>query len=99
MKFTLVFDDSSESSSTIVSVQFTPCVEFRLNGKNSFYPHRDRPHYEKGDIVDYVQNLDVGENVALIAHDVGHGTEEELVQLQVDLDKLGFRVQTVFFLK
>jgi uncharacterized protein YijF (DUF1287 family) len=43
--------------------------------------------------------MDVGENVALIVHNVGHGTEEELVQLQVDLDKLGFRVQTVFFLK
>ena len=99
MKFTLVFDSPSESSNAVVSVQFTPCVEFRFNNKNSFYPHRDRPHYEKGDIEDYLQNLDVGENVALIVHDVGHGTEEELVQLQVDLDKLGFRVQTIFFLK
>jgi hypothetical protein len=43
--------------------------------------------------------MDVGENVAIIVHDVGHGTEKELVRLQTDLDDLGFHVQTIFFLK
>lgn len=106
MKFTLVFDNKAEAMPAVVSVQYTPCVEFRLNGKHSFFPHRDRPQYEKGDIRDYIEKLindgidfdnTASMNVALVVHTrVGHGEKWESVQLEFDLMDLGYKVTPVF---
>lgn len=106
MKFTIVFDHKSESKSHIISVLYTPCVGFQFNNKKIFYPHPDRPQYEKGDIMDYIEKLindgidfdnTASMNIALVVHTrVGHGEKWESVQLEFDLMDLGYRVTPVF---
>lgn len=101
MKFTIVFP-SHESADLSIGAVFIPCLVW-IEGQNEILnPHRENPHYQKGDVQKLLADTDVKsritdhtKKVTVVAHSTGHGTQEYLDDLVADLVSEGFEVTTV----
>ena len=96
MKFTIVFP-SHESSDLSIAAVFTPCLVWKEGMYQLRIPHPERPHYEKGDLHALFMDTVVRQRVAahtkkvtVVAHSIGHGTQEYLDLLLADLRDEGF---------
>ena len=102
MKFTLVLP-SDEASDLSIGVVFAPCLIWTIGKKHILNPHRKNPNYVLGDFqellseitIDQSINFDrdrkLGQKIFVVVHDVGHGTEEYLNDIVLDIQKSGFK--------
>lgn len=100
MHFSVVFE-SHESYDLSYSLVFTPVPVWKKGEKEIINLHKDRPHYERGDLAPLLKRENVeahlapsAKNAFVIVHRTGHGTPEYLAALQADLKAAGFAVQT-----
>ena len=96
MKFTVVFP-SHESQDLSFGVVFIPCICWVRGDRVLQNPHRNAPHYRKGDLQCFFQETGVSRSldkshkkVVVLAHQIGDGTEKDLELLQEDLWEAGF---------
>ena len=101
MKFTIVFP-SRESEDLSIAAVFTPCLVWMQGSQQLLNPHPDYPHYRKGDLkalfMDTAVRAKVSKQtnkVTVVAHSIGHGTEDDLENLKQDLVEHGFEVGVV----
>ena len=101
MKFTLVFP-SNESADISVGLVFIPCAAWSIAGRIFHNPHPSNPHYLPGDLNELI-NVFVrrgvlnenwisdfaGNDLHIIVHNIGHGTDVYLEQLIDDILNLG----------
>ena len=104
MKFTLVFP-SDESSDLSIGVIFAPCLIWTIGKKYILSPHKKNPHYVPGDfqdlllkisndrLINFNIEINLGKKIFVVVQDIGHGTEEYLRDLTIDIQKSGFELQ------
>jgi hypothetical protein len=97
MKFTIVFP-SIESADLSIGVVFIPCLVWMDGSRKILNPHRDYPHYKKGDLNTLLMDTAIAERlskhtnqVTVVAHGIGHGTDEYLDLLLEDIRNEGFQ--------
>lgn len=97
MKFTIVMP-SKESDDISVGCLFTPCLVWKI-GSRKITPHRDNPNYLPGDFQSMLEKTNLGKRieasskkVALISHNIGHGTQSYRELLRADIQEAGFEV-------
>ncbi len=102
MKFTLVFP-SHGSSDLSYGIVFIPCIAWKRSGKTVLIPHKENPHYLKGDFQKLLEHekLLVHDNslnrianhskeIVIIVHPTGHGSKKDLEPLKTDIVEAGF---------
>ena len=97
MKFTIVFP-SHESSEVTISALFIPCLVWTEDNKELLNPHRDQPHYLKGDFQKLFAETKISERIAdytkkvtIVAHSTGdNATNADLERIVEDLTEEGF---------
>lgn len=107
MKATLVFQ-SNEPYDISIGMVFIPCICWVVGGKIILNPHSSNPHYLKGDFqyllqCDYFKRHSYFENlksmgikkVAVILHDVGHGTQGYIDLLIEDIKSENYKVEII----
>lgn len=104
MHFSVVFE-SHESYDLSYSLVFTPVPVWKKGDKELVNLHRDRPHYEVGDLAPLLklENVEAylapdAKNAYIIVHRTGHGTPEYLATLQADLRRAGFTTRIAEFM-
>ena len=102
MKFTLVFP-SHESPDLSIGAVFIPCLVWVLGQKILFNPHRDNPNYLSGDfqnllcklflskLAPFDFNQHKGKKIWVVVHSNGHGDEQYLSDLLIDIIDAGFK--------
>ena len=102
MKFTIIFP-SGESADLSIGAVFTPCLVWVEGDHLILNPHPENPHYLKGDLQTLLQKTELRKRIAsysktvtIVAHPIGHGTQEYLDMLVSDLEVEGFTVKVVY---
>jgi hypothetical protein len=101
MKFTIVFP-STESSDLSIGAVFIPCLVWMDGEKELLNPHRENPHYVRGDLQAVLalpgnqKRLSAHtKKVVVVCHPVGHGTENYLDDILSDLRDSGFSADLI----
>lgn len=99
MKFTVVFN-SHESCDCSFELVFTPCPIWMKGGIEILNLNPDNPYYQVGSIKKLIahENLNysiVDKDCAVIVHNQGYGSEDDLNTLKKDLDGEGFKVSII----
>ena len=96
MKFTLVFP-SEEAEDLSIAALFTPCLTWYEGQRELLNPHPEDPGYRRGDLQRLFADEILAKRIAghskkvvLVAHNNGHGTEQNLTDLTADLSELGY---------
>jgi hypothetical protein len=102
MKFSIVFS-SEEGEDLSIGCVFAPCILWKLGRRTLLNPHRQNPHYLKGDIehflneTGYSQRIpELERRVCVVVHPNGHGTDEYLQLLVTDLEEMHFSVTVAY---
>lgn len=90
MQFTFVFE-SIEGQNSSYLLCFVPCPVWKKGDKEIINLHPEFPHFKSGDIKSLIEkeNLHVLKKVALVVHEVGHGSKNDLDCILEELRKLG----------
>ncbi len=102
MKATLVFE-SHESKDLSIGMVFVPCICWVINEKIILNPHRNNPNFQMGDFQnlldsEYLASLknNPSQNLVIIVHPNGHGTQEDIDNLIHDAELIGYKVTTLY---
>ena len=99
MTFTIVFKGIHANLSYMLC--FEPCPIWRKQGSDwTIVPNRHNPHYEIGSLkklLNHEKGLIREKECIIVIQQEGHGTQDDLKNLQLDLDGEGFKYQSVSF--
>ena len=101
MKSTLVFP-TEEAEDHSIAALFTPCLTWYEGQRELLNPHREDPEYRRGDLQHLLANDALAKRISghskkvvLIAHNNGHGTEQNLTDLTANLSELGYICESI----
>jgi hypothetical protein len=100
MKFTIVLP-SDESFDLSIGAIFVPCLVWAIGNNHLLNPHPRVPNYIPGDFQNLLDKISVKPyffnknkylnfKVHIVVHDTGNGTENDLRDLIIDVEKSGF---------
>ncbi|MDP2401916.1 MAG: hypothetical protein Q8M66_08060 [Actinomycetota bacterium] len=100
MHFTIVLH-SGEAENLVGGITYEPCPVVTANGARTTLNH-GRPHLEQRDvltILDAILGVEadprVPGNAAIVVHESGYGTADDLEKLSIGLRVAGYQVQEV----
>ena len=106
MYFTLIFkNDTNEGTTASYDLCFHPCAVWYSNGQQLLIPNPKAPSYEKGYLSDLIpkeslrdfikKDFSIFNKILVVCHEQGHGNDNDLKNLQVDIIEQGFTYQVL----
>ncbi len=96
MQFTFVFE-SIEGQNSSYLLCFIPCPVWKKGDREIINLHPEFPHLKSGDIKSLIEkeNLRGLKRVALVVHEVGHGSKNDLDCIINELSEIGIQTNTI----
>ena len=92
MHFSLFFQDDNSHILPVYQMAYIPSIIWHKNGEELPVPIKSGPYFQKGDSLELVrfENIDNSRQVAIIAHEGGHGTNQDFYALIDEIKAAGF---------
>lgn len=99
MTFTIVFQSISYNLAYMLAFEPCPVWKKDLDSAPFLVPNPSNPHYELGSVAKLIKHENLielisGRNCVVVIQEEGHGSEEDLKTLLLDLDNEGFGYNT-----